>query len=535
MPSLDPSLLPARYPLPSSTKASKFARLIDKLGREGGHGCILGDSRSTPTGAGRNWSPVFNATFAALFGNSPGTTVMSPGSVGAGIGSYWLCRPTAQAPDAVFHTQAAAIGITAAHVPPGMEYRASDVTRSVDCFNFSIDYNRANRNMPYARGRFAKQTGSYYIDVWLVAHNAMNADDFGGDAQLSWEVFSHNSSTTDYVTSGTSRGSGTTSVDFSGMTLGQLTKVTLGPFTLSGSDRYLSFTSKGTKQPIGGSVGQGYTVMAAVRFRNATNPEGAVVTLHGTSGLRVSSWLAFSSVVWEALGLIYHDADFIGVRLGTNDAGNSVSASTYQTNVRSLITNIRTHFGPEKKIILFADYPRWNLTAPQAAQYLLYPHALYEIAESDDYCLFINGYNMAHMIGFTEENSSLTGITDGGDWAAVSEGGSVTSGNSYHVSSSAQAGLAAANRERKMHFRVTTTHTKAAADQTTLPGDQLNGSSDNSGATRFLRSGFFEEDYRTDKVHTNIEGSMMIAHHEIMCLLNNGAFGHGASAPDPIE
>lgn len=172
-----------------------------------------------------------------------------------------------------------------------------------------------------------------------------------------------------------------------------------------------------------GNDGSTRLTICGALLRSA-DTRGFGYTVSGAAGLNMADIVANradSYNTWNAYG-----PNIITIMFGTNDAGNSVSATTFKADAEELVswiqTNIDDETGTVPLIILESSAPRTGLTGAQQTEFDLYADKLAEIAAGTESVLALNTRRMFVERGFTTGAHTSDGIhyNEAGGWLAAS-------------------------------------------------------------------------------------------------------------------
>ncbi len=355
---------------------------------------ILGDSQETnPGGAGLDYIPRLNYEMWKRFGNVPETPLEGCSFYGGGAPyADWLLR-----------------GACAAPGPSPTRLAANQILPNLQPQAYSTLNGHTNVNGEFYGQLTMLQQNA--IDIDPAAAIASNVSYFNTSGVVKAEIFAAtNPSSGEIAYWAQPTGSNTPSYFAPVATMGTLTLGLQSPAfaVLSGTTAPLSYSGNlYMALQVAGTADSKLTDIIGLRFFNETHPRGVVFDSFSQGGYQATSFLSAAGNA----GAMFQAMNFQAVILhyGANDSGNNVSAQMFQTNIKSVMSLVRSWVQDSNfPVILIADVYRTGLTATEQAQFDQYVGAQLAIAQSDSNAMVINSRRLMDDLGWNASSGQST-------------------------------------------------------------------------------------------------------------------------------
>lgn len=356
---------------------------------------VVGDSRSSMSGAGVHTWQIVQQLVAIQYDNMPGSSFMTSASLGGapGLGGGMLCTFN--------HVNGAAKTTGDTYIPRGISV---------------LNYTRnLGTNPVYSSSQGA---GIIFGPHWI--YGAVNSYANSGPwfdhttADMSADIicYAYPGSPEAYVRIGnvnfnpavsTTVGTSCSHAE-SSVTATSTTTTSMGlDSTANVAKRHTITSTNGfgsnnrMQMRVTSASGAAGIEFASARLWNKTNPRGVIIDNFANTGDSAASFLSAKPDCGTYFQVEQHEAFILWY--GANDAAGGTSAATLETNLRSIIAILRAAC-PNCRIFLIGDSWRGGLTAPQLAELDQYPGVAYVIARSLPNCQAINLRRATHRTGW---------------------------------------------------------------------------------------------------------------------------------------
>lgn len=382
--------------------AEPFRRAWDQTpGRKPVLVARLGDSRSThPAAAARFIDNALAAYFLSVYGNMPGSPLVSGSNATVATGGY---------PSAVC-TNASGAGhdpTIATYTPPGVLGRAwlagdaNGTGETGSSIMYSPSWAACNPYQPYKGSKLVDRATARMS----IRHYCYNKDpDQGASGQITWRLSKNDlvDPALSFASPGTLLGNGVTSMALDGA----------GVYVrdeLISNSAFTFGANLGMTLRITGSHATNFCQWIGSRFECYNAPQGVLFDSFGASGYKFTSWNTNHPNFGTFFATLNPDCYILW--FGANDAGQNVLPATFYTDAQAMVGRIRAI--SSKPIWLIGDYYRGGLNPTQLGYLDQYPAQLLALAKQTHNCGFYNLRKKTQALGWSEANNpSVAGAVD---------------------------------------------------------------------------------------------------------------------------